>query len=293
MDIECVVDSRSQLGEGAVWDVDDQALYWVDIVGGLVHRFDPATGTNDGVDLGEPVGCLAVRAGGGLVVAAKTGFYAVDMATGAKSPIGDPEADRPENRFNDGSTDMQGRFWAGTMKDGGEPARQGRFYRLDPDLSVTPWLGDIFTTNGLAFSPDGRTMYFSDSNPSVQTIWACDYDIDDGTPTNQRDFFDARQVAGRCDGGTVDADGCYWMAGVGGWQVVRITPAGKIDRIVDMPVERPSKPMFGGPNLDVLYVTTIGVDLTSADVGKQPQAGSLFAITGLGVQGVAQVRFAG
>jgi sugar lactone lactonase YvrE len=127
----------------------------------------------------------------------------------------------------------------------------------------------------------------------VRAIWACDYDPDSGEPGPRRLFFDTRAVAGRPDGGTVDADGCYWMAGVSGWQLVRLTPAGAIDRIVDLPVERPSKPMFGGPRLDILYVTTIGVGLTPGTEARQPWAGGLLTVTGLGVGGVPQVPFAG
>ncbi|MDF0602524.1 SMP-30/gluconolactonase/LRE family protein [Psychromarinibacter sp. C21-152] len=292
MQVECVVPSRSKLGEGAVWDVDDQALWWVDIKAGLIHRYDPVTGENRSHDFGEPVGCLARRAGrDDLVVAAASGFWFYDPATGAKEPITDPESHRPDNRFNDGTTDMQGRFWAGTMKEGGEPERLGRFYRLDPDRSVTPWKDGIFTTNGLAFSPDGKTMYFSDSNPSERTIWACDYDTDTGTPGEPRVFFDTRAVAGRPDGGTVDADGCYWQAGVSGWQLYRITPDGRVDMTVDMPIEKPTKPMWGGKNLDVLFVTSLSLGL--AEGSDQPEAGSLFAVTGLGCQGVPQARFAG
>jgi len=179
------------------------------------------------------------------------------------------------------------------MKEGSPPEPAGAFYRLDPDHKVTRWRGGIYTTNGLAFAPDGRTMYFSDSNPEVRTIWACDYDLAAGEPGEPRVFFDTRAVAGRPDGGTVDAEGCYWMAGVSGWQLVRITPRGEVDRIVEMPVERPSKPMFGGPDLDILYVTSISVGLTAGTEAKQPQAGGLFAVTGLGVKGVAQARFAG
>jgi L-arabinonolactonase len=130
-------------------------------------------------------------------------------------------------------------------------------------------------------------MYCSDSNPQVRTIWACDYDPATGAPGERRVFFDTRAVAGRPDGGTVDADGCYWMAGVGGSQLVRLTPAGRIDRIVALPVERPTRPAFGGSDLDVLFVTSIGAGTT------QPQAGGIFALTGLGVQGVPEVRFGG
>lgn len=290
--VDVAVASRSKLGEGAVWDVADAALWWVDIKAGLIHRFDPATGRNESHDFGEPVGCLSRRDSGGLIVAAQSGFHLFDPATGARQALADPEADRPGSRFNDGATDLQGRFWAGTMKDdGGPPERVGRFWRYDPDGTVSAHFEPVFTTNGMTFSPDGRTLYLSDSNPEVRTIWACDYDPDTGTPSNRRVFFDTRAVAGRPDGGTVDADGCYWMAGVGGWQLVRITPAGKVDRIVEMPVEKPTKPMFGGPRLDTLFVTSIGMGY-EADPA-QPEAGSLFAVTGLGVTGLPQPRFAG
>jgi sugar lactone lactonase YvrE len=289
-EIKCVVSSQSRVGEGAFWDVAGQCLWWVDIAAGLIHRFDPESGEKLSHDFGEPVGCLAPREAGGLVVAAKSGFWLFDPDTGRREKLHDPEEDKPGNRFNDGTTDMQGRFWAGTMKDGGTPEPVGQFFRLDPDRSVTPWRDQVYTTNGLAFSPDGRIMYFSDSNPKVRTIWACDYDTDTGTPGEARLFFDTNAVAGRPDGGTVDADGCYWQAGVSGGQIYRITPDGRLDLTIDVPVEKPTKPMFGGRNLDVLYLTSIGDGI---DRAAQPEAGNLFAITGLGVQGVPQAPFAG
>ena len=292
VEIECVVDSRSQVGEGAFWDIGDQKLYWVDIPAGLVHIHDPEAGSDRKIEIGEAVGCLARREGEGLMIATRSGFHLLDLKTGKTSAIHDPEAHKPENRFNDGTTDPRGRFWAGTMKDIGEAAPEGAFYRLDTDLRCQRWLTEIYTTNGLAFSPDGRTMYLSDSHPDVRTVWACDYDLDEGQPNNRRLFFDTRTVVGRPDGGTVDADGCYWMAAVGGWQLVRLTPAGVIDRIVDLPIERPSKPMFGGKRLDTLYVTSIGTGLTPGTEDRQPQAGGLFAISGLGVKGLPQPRFA-
>jgi len=292
IEIEIAVQSHSKLGEGAVWDVQDQALWWVDIKAGLVHRYAPETGDNLTYDVGEPVGCLSRRRAGGLLIATQSGLHFFDPDTGAREALVDPEAALKGNRFNDGATDFQGRFWAGTMKDdGGPPERMGQFYRFDANHSLTSHFDKVFTTNGLTFSPDGRTLYFADSNRDVRTIWACDYDPDTGTPSNRRVFFDTRDIAGRPDGGTVDADGCYWMAGVGGWQVVRITPAGVIDRIVEVPVEKPTKPMFGGARLDVLYLTSIGAGME--DDLEQPDAGCLFSITGLGVTGIPQPRFAG
>ncbi len=291
MNIECVVDSRSELGEGAVWDVADQCLWWVDIMGELVHRFDPASGTDDTWAVGEPVGSLAVRSGGGLVLATKTGFHLFNPETGEKTAIVDPEPDLTGNRFNDGGTDRQGRFWAGTMQQDGDRKPVGSFYRLDTDMTATKMMSDITVTNGIAFSPDGKTMYASDTGASVRTVWAFDYDGDTGTPSNKRVLFDTHGMAGRPDGGTIDADGCYWYAGVGGWQVVRVTPEGKVDRVIDVPVEKPTKPMFGGANLDVLYVTSLSQGLDPDR--PQPHAGSLFAITGHGTGGVPEVRFAG
>ncbi|SMX45170.1 SMP-30/gluconolactonase/LRE family protein [Maliponia aquimaris] len=294
IEIDCILDSRSVVGEGIVWDVETQRLWWVDIPPGLVHCTDPATGLTQTRGMGEPVGCLALRAGGGLVLATKSGFKLLDWESGAVTPITDPEAHLPHNRFNDGNTDPAGRFWAGSMRDPRDLTQPptGTFYRLDPDHSVTPGPTELYTANGLAFSPDGSRMYYSDSAPNVRTIWVCDYDLETGTPGAPRVLFDTRAVTGRPDGGTVDADGCYWMAGVSGWQLYRITPEGKLDRTIDLPIEKPSRPMFGGPNLDVLYLTSIGGE-DIAEPKRQPRAGGLFALTGLGVQGVPQARFKG
>ncbi len=288
--IDVAAATKSQIGEGAVWDVEDKCLWWLDIPVGLIHRFDPVSGVNESFEFGEPVGCLARREAGGLVVAAKSGFWFFDPETGAKEHIADPEKHLPNNRFNDGGTDMQGRFWAGTMEDG-STVPTGSFYRLDPDLSVTPWRDDFYTTNGLAFTADGTRMYCSDSYAEVRKIWAYDYDATTGEPSDERLFFDTADVAGRPDGGTVDAEGCYWQAGVSGWQLYRLSPEGEVLTVIDMSVEKPSKPMFGGANLDVLYVTSISIGLSPGQ--SQPEAGNLFAITGLGVKGVPQARFAG
>ncbi|UOM35225.1 SMP-30/gluconolactonase/LRE family protein [Acuticoccus sp. I52.16.1] len=290
--VNLVHDAGAAIGEGAFWDPASGLLFWCDIDKGIVHRYDPRSGPKDPIAVGERVGCLAPRRDGDLVIATQSGLYDLDLATGGKTMFAEPEAHLPDNRFNDGATDRQGRWWAGTMSIAQPPTPVGTFYRIDADRRVTPMIDGIYTTNGLAFSPDGRTMYFSDSNPLVRTIWAADYDIDDGVPTARRVFFDTRSVAGRPDGATVDAAGCYWMAGVGGWQILRITPAGKVDMIVDMPVERPSKPEFGGPGLTDLYVTSIGSG--AGPVGpEQPHAGGLFVVTGLPAAGLAPTPFAG
>lgn len=292
--VERVSDFTATLGEGALWDVQDQALWWVDIPVGGIHRHDPA-GADTSWQIDEAVGCLALREEGGLVLATRSGFHFFDpeQGSGTKAPILDPEADRPESRFNDGIVDPRGRFWAGTMKDRGERLPVSSFWRLDPDLRVSRGHSGVSVTNGLAFSPDGGTMYFADTDSSVQTIWRADYDLDTGEHGTPEPFFETGELAGRPDGGTVDADGCYWMAGVGGWQVVRITPEGAVDRIIDVPVERPSRPMFGGSRLETLYVTSIREGLSEDALKDQPWAGALLAVEGHGTHGLPQTRFAG
>ncbi|QFU08164.1 L-arabinolactonase [Rhodobacteraceae bacterium THAF1] len=289
--ITCVAPTRSLIGEGAVWDDRDQCLWWVDIAAGLIHRFDPETGDNATHDFGEPVGCLAVREQGGLVLAAKSGFWFYDPDTDARTHIADPEAHLPDNRFNDGGTDLQGRFWAGSMKDGGDPEARGTFYRLDPDCSITAWKDGFWTTNGLAFSVDGRRMYWSDSNPRVRTIYTAEYDTTTGTPGPPQVFLDTRDMPGRPDGGTVDAEGHYWQAGIEGWQLYRISPAGEVVQTIEVPVEKPTKPQFGGRDLNTLYFTSLSLGLTEGQ--PQPEAGSLFAVTGLRIRGTRQARFRG
>jgi sugar lactone lactonase YvrE len=286
-------DVRAAVGEGLLWDAEERALFWVDIPRGRLHRFDPETGAARHWDLGEPVGCAFLRRAGGMVVALRSGLALFDLETGAATPLLAPEPDRPANRPNDGTIDPRGRLWLGTMKTDPPAEPTGAFYRIDPDRSWRRLLDGFYTTNGLAFAPDGRTLYLSDSHPSVRRIWAFDHDPATGAIANRRLFFDTRAVAGRPDGATVDAEGCYWMAGVGGWQLVRLTPQGRVDRIVPLPVERPSRPAFGGPRLDVLYVTSIGIGLAPGSEPRQPWAGALLAVHGLGVCGLPMPRFAG
>lgn len=278
---------KARLGESPVWSPLDQRLYWVDIEGHRLHRFRPSDGANESIDVGQEIGCVALKRDGGIVAGMRKGVYAIDVWGEAPRLLLAPEADKPDNRFNDGSVDPRGRFWAGTMKMVGEPEAAGSFYRFDSHTECVQMLRGFFTTNGLAFSPDGRTLYCSDSYRSVRTIWAFDYDLDDGAISYRRVFFDTNSVAGRPDGGAVDVEGCYWMAGVGGWQVLRITPDGKVDRIIDMPVERPTKLAFGGADLRTAFVTSTLDGITPGTEARQPQAGSLFAFDA-GVEGLPQ-----
>lgn len=290
IDVACVLDARAELGECPVWCAGEGRLYWADLDGRTINRFDPATGRNEAFRIADQIGSFALRRAGGLVVALRSGFHLYDPATERLDPIADPESHKPLNRFNDGRCDPAGRFWAGTMRDPQDPAlREGALYRLDVDRRVTRMIEGIGTSNGLAFSPEGRTMYFADTNPNVQTIWAFDFDVATGAIANRRVFATTRDLPGRPDGACVDEEGCYWSANVYGWQVVRYAPDGRVIQAIKVPVEKPSMVAFGGTNLDVLYITSIRV-LTTAP--GQPQAGSLFACQP-GVRGLPEPYYAG
>jgi sugar lactone lactonase YvrE len=196
----------------------------------------------------------------------------------------------PDMRFNDGRCDRQGRFWAGTMHlNMSVAANVGSLYRYDGEKNTTleARLNGLIVPNGLAFSPDGTVMYLSDSHPSVQTIWAFDYDIHSGTPSNRRVFVDMNQYPGRPDGAAIDVEGGYWICANDAGLIHRFTPQGKLDRSITLPVKKPSMCAFGGSNLDTLYVTSIR---PSGDVSDQPLAGSVFAVQP-GISGLEETLF--
>lgn len=293
MDIECVVDIRADTGECPVWDLERQVLWWVDIPGCRLYRFDPASGENRAFELPSPCGAFALRERGGMLLALKSGLHLFEPSTGGLTFVAPPPFEHPDDRFNDGRCDRQGRFWVCSMRDPQDAdAKAGLFYRLDADLHIEPVIDGLITGNGLAFSPDGRTMYMSDSHASVQTIWAFDYDPASGAIANRRVFADMHEVAGRPDGAAVDADGCYWIAANSGGQLVRYTPRGRIERRIALPVQRPTMLAFGGPALDTIYVTSQTPRPGDPPLEQQPHAGGLFALSP-GIKGLPEPRFRG
>src|SRR5262249_55233066 len=202
----CVLDAGALLGEDPVWDASGQRLYWVDIMGREIHRFDPASGQDDCFHISEPPGSLAVRQDGGLIVAAGSGFYNFDPESGRLTKIVEVEPEQPQNRFNDGKTDPKGRFWAGTMHRG-VTLPTGALYRLDRDLRWHRMQDGIVCSNGLAWSPDGRTLYHADT--VLRRVWAWDFDPAEGVMENRRVFATISEDHGWPDGATVDAEGCY------------------------------------------------------------------------------------
>lgn len=288
-DAICVVDCKNKLGEVPVWDVAEQALYWVDIESALLQRLEPVSGAARSWRLPERVCALALREKGGLVLALASGFAFFDPATGALERLAAPEAHMPHNRMNDGKCDRRGRFWAGTMDDR-LTSPTGALYRLDPDLTCRRMELGIGISNSLAWGPDDRVFYFADT--LRRTIFAYDFDVETGAIGNRRVFTDCRDQPGDPDGSTVDAEGYLWNAQWDGWRVVRYAPNGRIDRIVDLPVQKPTSCMFGGPDLATLYVTSAVWDLTAEALAKQPHAGGVFALD-VGLRGLPETRFAG
>ena len=252
------------LGEGPVWDARDQSLYWVDIPESRVHQI-AADGSLSSWDTGQPVGTVVPRAGGGLAVAVRDGFMALDPVSGTLTTLAEVERDQPGNRMNDGACDRAGRFYAGTMALDETP-EAGALYRLDPDLGVTRLLTGVGISNGIGWSPDERLMYYIDSQ--VHRVDVFDYDPATGEIDGRRPFAAVGEGGVVPDGLTVDADGAVWVAVWGGYAVLHHDPGGNVIEAVNLPAARVSSCVFGGPDLDRLYITTAA--------GPGESAGALF-----------------
>ena len=288
--IEVISTERDQLGEGPLWDVDTQALYWIDSHGQAVFRHE-GEGRRRRWDLPERIGSLALRAGGGAICALKEGFHTLDFDTGAVTPFATVGATHPRTRLNDGKVDRRGRFLAGSMDDG-ETDPLCKLYRLDPDGRVAVLDQDIICSNGPCWSGDDRTLYFADTTRRV--IYAYDYAIDTGAVSNRRTFVDfaALGLPGYPDGATVDAAGFVWCCEVYRGRLLRFAPDGTLVRTVGLPVESATSVMFGGPGLDIAFVTSMARPVGGVSP-RESEAGMLFAVHGLGVRGVPEPRFAG
>ena len=263
----------------------------MDIEAHNIHRFHPESGVNDTFHLTQIVSSVALRQQGGLIVTLKDRFAVFNPDTATLDLLGGPQLDMSESRFNDGKCDRQGRFWAGTMNLVQFDAPSGNLYRFDPDGRITRTLSQVRLSNGLGWSPDNRVMYFAES--FRHCIHAFDFDPAEGTISNQRVFATVDENStGVPDGLTVDAEGCVWSAQPGLGQVVRYSPTGDVERVIELPVPRPTSCIFGGEHLDVLYVTSATETLTAEQLAHSPLSGSLFAVYP-GVHGLPEPRFAG
>ena len=283
-----VTDVRAELGEGPVWDDRQGMLRWVDITAGVVHRLEVATGEHASVSVGLPVSALALRADG-IIVAAQDGFALVDEGAHEVRLVGPVEPDDRSTRMNDGKCDAAGRFWAGSMAFDFAAGR-GSLWCLEPDgaHTVRRVLDGLTLSNGLAWSPDDRTLYFIDS--TTYRVDAIDFDLDTGTLGARRPFVTVDRGLGMPDGMAMDVDGCFWVALFGGSGVCRFTPRGALDRMVEVPATNVTSCTFGGSALDELYITTAAEGLDARARREQPHAGGLFAVDA-GVSGMAPARF--
>ncbi len=294
MKIECVVEIQNRVGESPMWSVAEQCLWWVDVRGKTLHRLR-ADGGRDDWQLPDFIGCLALCRSGRLIVAQGNALAFFNPADGALTEFARPEPERPGNRFNDGKCDRLGRFWVGTMvnnfgDDGGDipiDRADGAFYRLDKDLTMTRVADEMWIPNTVAWSPDDRVFYLGDSIPN--TIRAFDFDLQSGSISNPR-LFAKNPDPGHLDGSATDAEGFLWNTHWGAGKIVRYHPDGGIDREITFPVPAPSSCIFGGADLDWLYVTTARETLSAEQLADFPLSGSVFAFQP-GVPGLPEPVF--
>jgi sugar lactone lactonase YvrE len=293
MQAELIVDARNAVGESPVWVPEENALYWVDIPAGGLQRWSAETGHVHAWTTPEMLACITRHSDGGWVAGMESGFFHLHPHNDGSldsERLAHVDHARTDMRLNDGRCDRQGRFWAGSMVlNMGANAADGTLYRYSDGQRgpLAPQLSGFIVPNGLGFSPDGRTMYLSDSHPLVQQIWAFDYDIDSGTPSNRRLFVDMNQFPGRPDGAAVDAEGCYWICANDAGLIHRFTPDGRLDRSLAVPVKKPTMCAFGGSRLDTLFVTSIR---PGDDQDQHSLAGGVFALNP-GVKGLPEPLF--
>lgn len=272
---ECIWDARAQLGEGPLWSVREQALYWVDILSYRVHRYSPNEGQRTW-QFDHEVSALAECADhDSLIVTTRHGFAYFDPSSGKLTPKITIEQDMPGNRFNDGKCDPRGRFWAGTM-DFACQQPTGSLYRLSPDMSARRMDTPYAVTNGPAWSSDYRTMYHNDSVNG--RVYAFDFDLESGKISNKRLFLHFDPSEGSPDGMTTDAEGGLWIAQWGASKLTRRDPQGKVMQTIELPCSQVTSCAFGGPDLRTLYITTAATGLSAEQLEREPLAGGLFAL---------------
>ena len=274
-EVQVLVQSRCIIGEGPVYG--DGLIYWIDLLDDCIYRYDFASSEMRKLPVGQNTGCIALRASGGLIAALQHGFHAIDFETGRIDFIGDPEADKPNNRFNDGKCDPAGRFWAGTMSKNldtgyGAYVAEGKLYCLDENLHVHVKDDEVILSNGIDWSPDAKTMYYIDTPKRNVVAW--DYDVSDSSISRPREVISLNQESGMPDGMCVDAQGMLWIALWGGGCITRWDPcSGKLLQRVELPVRHVTSCVFGGEQYRDLFITTASLD---TDMDQYPLAGSVF-----------------
>lgn len=287
LNAETFCKSKNSLGESPVWVAEQQAIYWIDLTAATIHRVKD--NQHEVFHLEDPISGFAPSKNGNFICATHNGFSELCFANGEaqQTLIVDLFSQKPDFRMNDAALDRQGRFWAGSLQMADVDAAQpnGQVHCLTHQQS-SPKLSGFKVQNGLAWSIDGKTMYVSDSHPSVASIWKYDFDIETATPSHKQLFATDKLLGGRPDGATVDTDGCYWIAASDSGKIFRLTPNGKVDAVINVPTKNVTNICFGGENLTTLYITS--------QIYKFPneQAGNLFAVD-TPWQGIKDVKFQG
>lgn len=281
--IELVIDSKSDLGEGAIWNYKTGVLLWIDITGQILNFYNPKTGFNKAMFTGQMIGTVVPEESGNVLIALQNGIYDFDPVTGTKKLIVDPEEDKSDNRFNDGKCDPAGRFWAGTMSTT-DKKEAGALYRLDPDSSIHKMINNVSISNGIVWNADATKMYYIDT--PTQKVMSYNFDNETGDISNPKVAIEVAPEIGSPDGMTIDEKGNLWIALWGGSAVGCWNPeTGKLLRKIQVPVKNVTSCAFGDDDLGTLYITTARNSTTEEELEKYAHAGGVFK-TIPGVKGV-------
>lgn len=285
---ELVLDTKSELGEGAIWNYKTGELIWVNIKGEILNFYHPKTESNREMFTGQMIGTVVPAESGKVMVALQNGIYSYDPDSGAKKLIVDPEADKPDNRFNDGKCDPAGRFWAGTMSLVGAK-NAGALYRLDADSTIHKMIDGVGTSNGIVWSADKTKMYYIDT--PTRKVMGYDYDNETGDISNPKVAVEIPDGIGYPDGMTIDRKDNLWVALWGGSAVACFNPEnGELLRKIEVPAKNVTSCAFGGDDLETLYITTARESTSDEDLERFPHAGGVFKVRP-GVKGVKAYFF--
>lgn len=286
--VECVQQANAFLGEAPVWHPEENLLYWADVTRPCIYAFEPGKGQVGIWPMPSEVGFLVPRAGGGVIAGLRAeGIVSVDVKDGGRLvPVAQPAVGKPPGRFNDAHVDARGRLWTGWLTD--SRVMPGTLYRVDPDGSARAMVSDVTASNGMGWSPDGRTFYHTDSHIGV--IWAYDFDMATGALGERRCFLELDVTRETPDGMQVDAEGCVWTAVYRGGRLIRLAADGTALAEVPLPVRLTTSCGFGGTSLRTLYVTSAIRQQSGRELEEQPMAGGLFALDA-GVAGLPDTPF--
>ena len=288
---EVVTKHYCLLGEGPAWDNRQKRIFWIDILRGEIQYFYPDSNEHRTCKLGRMLGAIALKRSGGMIAALKGGFATIDLNKGTIQFISEVETHLPDNRFNDGKCDPAGRFWAGTMSISNTP-HAGSLYVLEKDFTVNTKITGVTCSNGIAWSPDHKTLYYIDT--PTRNVVAYNYDVINGNITDKRVVINIPKGKGYPDGMTIDTEGMLWIALWDGWKVIRYNPyTGKKLHQIILPVSKVTSCVFGGDTMEDLYITSARVGLLEYDLKVQPLAGSLFVIKKSGFKGMNGFEFNG